>query len=67
MLFNIFAICMTGPSIHKVKDNKPLKSAAVQQGNAIRNFNKMLGCHRPDAAKVKYDAEQAAKAAKGEE
>jgi hypothetical protein len=65
MLFNLNVLPIA-PLIKPVEKSEPLKSLIKQQGNAITSFNKMLGCHRPDAAKVKYDAEQAAKAANNE-
>jgi hypothetical protein len=60
MLFNQ-NVLLIAPLIKPVEKSKPLKSLIKQQGNMLTNFNKMLGCHRPDAAKVKYDAERAAK------
>lgn len=66
MLFNMNAL-LWAPLIKPIEKSAPLNSLVKQQGDMITSFNKMLGCDRPDAAKVKYDAEQAAKAAKNEE
>jgi hypothetical protein len=50
---------MTGPIIHKFKDIKVLKDAAVEQSSAITSFNKMLGCDSRDKFKVAWDERQA--------
>jgi len=55
------------PLIKPVENVQALKDVVKQQGNMITSFNKMFGYDRPDKAKVAYDAEQAAKAAKNEE
>lgn len=60
MLFNQNVLLMA-PIIKPFEKSAALNSLVKQQGSMITNFNKMLGCHRPDAAKVKYDADQAAK------
>jgi hypothetical protein len=49
---------MTGPNIHKVKDIKVLKDAAVEQSKGITAFNKMLGCDSRDKFKIAYDQRQ---------
>ncbi len=66
MLFNMNAL-LWAPLIKPIENVQSLKDAVKQQGDMITNFNKMLGCDRPDKAKVAYDAEQAAKADKNEE
>ena len=60
MLFNQNVLLMA-PLIKPFEKSAPLNILVKQQGSMITSFNKMLGCHRPDAAKVKYDAERAAK------
>lgn len=65
MLFNMNAL-LAAPLIKPIENVESLKSAVRQQGNMITNFNIMFGYDRPDKAKVAYDAEQAAKAAKNE-
>jgi hypothetical protein len=57
MLFNLNVLPLA-PLIKPFEKSKSLNSLAKQQGSMITGFNKMLGCHRPDAAKVKYDAEK---------
>jgi len=59
MLFNIFAICMTGPIIHKVKDVKVIHDMAKEQSSMITRANKMLGCDSRDKFKVAWDQRQA--------
>jgi len=55
MLFNMNAL-LWAPLIKPIENVQTIKDVVKQQGNMITSFNKMLGCHRPDAAKVKYDA-----------
>ncbi len=65
MIFNMNAL-LWAPLIKPIENAQALKDVVKQQGDIITSFNKMLGCDRPDAAKVKYDAERAAKAGKNE-
>jgi len=58
LLANITMICMTGPTIHKVKDVEPLKQMAKKQSGMITSFNKMLGCDSRDKFKIAYDQRQ---------
>ncbi len=66
MLFNMNAL-LWAPLIKPIENVQSLKDVVKHQGDMITSFNKMLGYDRPDAAKVEYDAELAAKAAKEDE
>lgn len=59
LLANITMICMTGPTIHKLKDIEPLQKMAKEQSNMITRVNKILGCDSRDKFKVRWDERQA--------
>jgi hypothetical protein len=59
MLFPIFAMFVAGPMFNPLKGNVLVQDAVKQQGTAIDNMNKTLGCHKPDPFKVVYDQRQA--------